>query len=285
MKTRNLFKVALSTLVVGSLFLTSCRKEKDEDNDTSDASDNALAEQTFNDMHNMANEAASSNTMSSYKNDPTNFSLLSGCVTITRDTAVSSNTDTITIDFGSSNCLCLDGRNRRGQIIITYTGKYRDSATVITITPNSYFVNDNQVIGTKVITNKGRNAAGNLNYDIVVNGSIILSSANGGGTITWQSNRNREWTAGSSTYTWIDDQYSITGSASGTKANGNSFTSQITSPLIRNMAPGCKKHFVQGTIDITPANKLTRTIDFGSGACDNDATVTINNNTYNIKLK
>jgi hypothetical protein len=78
--------------------------------------------------------------------------------------------------------------------------------------------------------------------------------------------------------------YSITGSAFGTTAGGTSFTSTITSPLIRNMAIGCRRHFTQGTIEHTPSGKATRYIDYGTGACDDQATVTINGNTYTITL-
>lgn len=51
------------------------------------------------------------------------------------------------------------------------------------------------------------------------------------------------------------------------------------------MALGCRRHFVQGTFDLTPSNKPTRHIDFGSGTCDDIATVTINNHTYTIHLR
>ena len=118
-------------------------------------------------------------------------------------------------------------------------------------------------------------------FSINVNGSIIKSAANGGGTITWTSTRQREWIGGESSPTWSDDVYLITGSASGTNAHGNTFTAQITIPLRREI--GCH-HFVSGRFDLTPTGKATRTIDFGNGACDDQATVTINGNVYNITL-
>ena len=33
-----------------------------------------------------------------------------------------SDTRTLTIDFGSTNCLCPDGRYRRGKIVVVFTG-------------------------------------------------------------------------------------------------------------------------------------------------------------------
>lgn len=282
MKTRHIFLNAFAVMAVVTFSLTSCKKE-DEDSDTTGASDNALAEATYQDAGNIADEAGSG-ALSNYRLDPSEAGgLLSACAVVTRDSANHADQDTITVDFGTSNCYCNDGRNRRGKIIIMYSGTYRDSGSTWTITFDNYFVNDNQVLGSKTVINNGHNSSGHLVYSINVNGQIIL--ANNGGTITWTSQRQREWTAGESTPQWNDDMYSITGSASGTSASGNSFTAQITSPLIRNMAFGCRRHFVQGTFDFTPSNKPTRTVDFGNGACDDLATVTINNHTYTIHLR
>ncbi|HLG03654.1 MAG TPA: hypothetical protein VI731_08675 [Bacteroidia bacterium] len=279
----NRFFPAVLLLAATALFFTGCKKEKEEDNDTSAAADNAFAESTYNDVTNIADEAGISGSVSNYRLGADGTGILSACATITFDTLSSADQDTIHIDFGPTNCTCNDGRMRRGEILVYYTGAYRDSASMHTITFNNYFVNDNQVLGTKTVTNQGHNASGNLVYFIDVNGQIIL--ANNGGAISWISQRYREWTQGESTLPWNDDMYSVTGSASGTGANGNSFTVQITNPLIRNMQIGCRRHFVQGTFVLTPSNKPARTVDFGNGTCDDIATVTVNNHTYTIHLR
>lgn len=283
MKTKQLtLGFALVAIVSASVF-SSCRKrDKDEkDNDTAAAADQSLASTTVNDMTNIADEAGKGNstTTSSFRTDEST-AILSSCSVITFDTLAAAKT--ITVNFGTNNCLCNDNRYRRGGLIISFTGRYRDSLTVITVTPQNYFVNDNQVTGSKTITNKGHNSAHHLVYDI--NANIQIIKANGGGTISWQSTRQREWTAGESTLIWTDDMYSITGNASGTTSNGNSFNSVITSPLIRNMAFGCRRHFTQGKLEHTPGGKATRYIDYGNGACDDQATVTINGNVYPITL-
>jgi hypothetical protein len=282
MKKTKILIITLAILAIPGMLLTGCKKDQEEDSDTSASSENAFAEATYQDVANIADEASRSSSLSNYRNGNPD-GLLSSCATITRDTLNSSNVDTITVDFGTTNCTCADGRNRRGKIIISYNGQYRDSLTTINIGFDNYFVNDNQVLGTKTIVNQGHNAAGHLVYNITVNGQIIL--ANGNGTISWTANKVREWITGESTQAWSDDIYSITGSGNGTGANGNSFTAVITSPLIRNMALGCRRHFVQGTMELTPSNKPMRLIDFGTGACDDIATVTINNNTYTIHLR
>ncbi len=281
MKSKNLLKPLMAVAVIGLLF-TACKKKNDAiDTDTSAAADNALAEGTYNDVHNIADQA-STGSLASY--DATYSSnekgLLSACATVTPvipDTTAGAHT--ITVNFGTTNCLCSDGRYRRGIINISYSGRYRDSASTHTITFTNYFVNDNQVMGTKTVTNMGRNAAGHSVFNINVNGTII--KANGGGTITWTSQRQREWIQGEGTLSWLDDVYLVTGSASGTNAHGTSFTAQITSALERKVI--CRQ-FVSGTFTLTPSGKATRTFDFGNGACDDIATVTINGNVYTITL-
>ncbi|MFY9307546.1 MAG: hypothetical protein WAQ28_00715 [Bacteroidia bacterium] len=281
MKTLNLAKYLMVAATVGIL-LNSCRKKEDEpeDKDTSAAADNAIAEGYFNDANSISDQAAAGNLtsfLSTNDNSDGERGIMSGCATITHDTM--SNPRTITINFGTTNCLCNDGRYRRGIINVTYTGHYKDSLSFHTITFSNYFVNDNQVLGSKTVTNNGHNNAGHLTFSISVNGSVI--KANNGGTITYTSTRTREWIEGEYTSIWSDDVYLITGTASGSSSSGSSFTATIITAL--KIKLNCH-WIVSGKLDLTPSGKPTRTIDWGSGNCDDDATVTINGNTYNINL-
>ena len=132
----------------------------------------------------------------------------------------------------------------------------------------------------KTITNMGRNANNNLHYSISVQNASVTSPQNK--TITWQSSRDREWIAGESTLLDpTDDVYLITGSASGTGSAGNSFTVTITEAL--RVALNCK-WITAGKLTLQPQNLSARYIDYGTGACDNDATVTVNGSTYNVEL-
>lgn len=265
--------------IVGLTF-TSCKKEKinkdEDDTDTSAAADNSIAESAFNDVANMADQAADG-SLATYRLTEAD-GLLSVCATVTNDTTVVPHL--LTIDFGTTNCLCKDGRYRRGKIKISYEGPYRETGHVHTITFADYFVDDNQLLGTKTVLNNGKNSAGNLFFTVTVDGKII--KANGAGTVTWQATRNREWIEGASTATWSDDVYLITGSSSGTTANGNTFKHTIQKALRKEI--GCR-HFVSGQVLLEPENKLPRLIDYGNGTCDNEATVTINGKTFTITLK
>jgi len=195
MKTRKLTLGFALLVMVGSSLLSSCKKKEQEekDTDTSEAVDQSLASSVVNDMTNISDEAYKG-SVSSYRMADEN-ALISTCATLTYDTLAAAKT--ITVNFGTTNCTCNDGRNRRGVLIINFTGRYRDSLTVITVTPQNYFVNDNQVTGSKTITNKGHNSSHHLVYEI--NANIQIIKANGAGTVTWQSTRQREWLQGEGT--------------------------------------------------------------------------------------
>jgi len=269
------FRISLFMLAIFiTAMMVSCKRNNiNKDQDTELARDNALGESTYQDVLNMADEAADLKTgdaLGQYKT-------ASNCAIITHDTTTSPRT--ITIDFGSANCLCNDGRYRRGQVLVQYTGKYRDSGYVHTISFNNYFVNDHQVLGTKSVTNMGTNGSGQSYFNITVNGLIIKAVT--GDSVIWTSNRTRTWLQGESTQTRSDDVYSVSGSGSGSRPNGVSYTMNIIQPLIREV--GCK-WFTSGKVEIQPSNKPLRTLDYGSSGCDNAATVLINGNTYNIIL-
>jgi type II secretory pathway pseudopilin PulG len=282
MKTQILFRKAIVLILVSILSITAgCKKDK-EDKDQRAAIDNATAENAFNDVFNQVDNAAKATVQSGAKVTQLDSG---GCATITItpfDTITWPKT--MTIDFGSSNCLCSDGKYRRGKVIANLSGKYRNAGTIITITLDQYYVNDNHVQGTKTITNLGHTGTygggNNLKYSIVVSNASITTQD---GTISWNSTRTREWIEGESTLwpNWQDDVYLISGSASGTDVNGNAFNVNIVNPL--RAALNCR-WIESGTLEITPSGLATRTVDFGGGNCDDQATVTINGNTYNFTM-
>lgn len=273
----NFFSKAVSAVtLIAAISLSSCKKDANDENYFV-AYGQATADETYNDAQNIADEAAQNGTVS-YKDE--NANALSGCALVTRDTL--STPRVTTIDFGSG-CTGADGRTRSGQIIVTYDGPYRDPSTTINVSFNNYYVDGNQVLGNKTIINGGTNSNGHFFFNVSVNGSIVL--ANGAGTISWTSERVREWIAGESTFNRDDDQYSITGSANGVAANGDEFSATVIVPLIRNLAPSCRRHFVSGKVLLQRTNRPDREVDFGNGNCDNEAIVTVNGHSHTILLK
>ena len=108
------------------IITSSCRKQKTTE-DTGFASEHATSEQTFTDVQNIADQASSVSSGSSLGFKTSG----SGCATVTKTPGMT------VIDFGTTDCLCKDGRTRRGKIIVTYTGAYTDLGSVHTITQRS----------------------------------------------------------------------------------------------------------------------------------------------------
>lgn len=193
---------------------------------------------------------------------------------------------TITVKIGANhdsthNFTGADGRWRKGVINISYTGNYLDSGSVHTITFSGFYVFDDQITGTVKITNKGHNAAGNLHSTVeVINGGIAIAAGYGGGNITGNSTHDFEYIANAAGV--ADDVYKVTGSGSGVSTNGVAFTVDISSPLKKEVS---YMHIISGVLTLSPSGLSARTVDFGSGAHDDQATVVWDGKTHYITLK
>jgi len=282
---KGIFKFSLLAMLFASLAtFNSCKKEQSDD-DTSVASDNFKAENESDRIWDAINSSAYENSI--YKVEDASFALLPSCAEVFLDTIPDTITGekSITILFdttSSQGCMCSgwDNKYRKGEIKATWTGQYRDAGTVITISTHNYYVSGDKYDYMKTVTNNGLNGAGHYTYGINVSLANILFTD--GTTMSWTSQRNREWVEGQSTLTPLDDVYSITGNAEGVSRAGASFTASITDPLI--IAVGCP-YIKQGTIEITPDGKPVRILDFGTGSCDSQATVEINGVVFNIVLQ
>jgi hypothetical protein len=256
--------VALSALAI------SCRKERRDTLGASISTDNSTAENLFSDMFKVVEDVSMSTE--GIRED------IIGCIdTIIVDTT--SNPKTVLIDFGNNDCTGYDGRVRKGKLHVSYTGRYREIGTVITIIPENYTVNGNLIEGQKIIENLGLNANGQLHYSVTAWGTI--TAAGNAWTISWQAERTRTWVEGQNTPTLLDDVYEITGYGSGVNRNGVSYSSIITQPLRAEI--GCP-WLVSGsiTIDPEPEEYATRYIDFGDGTCNSGFTLTVNGQEYQL---
>ena len=243
----------------------SCEKEI-MDNSTQASQDNLTAESIFNDIGYIVEEGFRNNEPStSY---PT-YTFM--------NSADTSGIDTLEIDFGPTNYLH-NGKYRRGKIHTTYTGGYYDPLSLTISTFDNYYVNNNLVIGERIITNEGINNNGNMWFTININDGRINTS---NGLINWESNRIREWTNGQNTYSnKADDEYKITGTARGNSVNGDDFTVTITTPLTLslNCLDSSSCMIQSGSAIVSPYGRVDRTIKYGS-LCDCNVNVVINENT------
>ena len=279
MKTKKIIMGFIAAAAIG-LILNSCKKENTAPKPPSNqqasmksAGDNAIAESVFGGIFKQADNSA--------RNCKNLKDLNTGCPTITVNT-ITSFPITLTIDFGV-NCVCNDGKIRSGKIIAVLSAPYIDSASVLTITLDSYheIINgtDYSVQGTETITNMGHNQAGHLVFNVLVTNGVI-SSVNG--SIYWNSQRQNEWIQGENTwFNVFDDIYLVTGSTDGINSAGETFEINITSPL--RVEIGCS-YIVSGTLEVITQAYPPIIVDYGTGNCDNIATATCNGYTVTIYM-
>ncbi len=261
-------------LAIGVAF-TSCRK----DNDTVEAEmvalseDDAAADDIFSDMANQA-DTHGGFTKNNFEKD--------NCKPeVTKTVDAATNSRHIELDFGQDGCEGYYGRIRKGKIIIDQQGLMINAESVRTITLENFSIDGYAVEGTRTITSNGINSDGFRQVTIkLTDGKIITPE---GKIITRTSERVREKIAGEDTpFKLRDDQFRISGTASGINRNGKAYTATISAPLIFDM--GCKYKLTQGIIDIT-AGENTLSIDYGNGECDNEAILTVNGNSKKIRVR
>jgi hypothetical protein len=164
-------------------------------------------------------------------------------------------------------------------MIINIDKKYREEGSSRIITFDNYFVNGNQIMGTRTITNSGYNEDDHLVFTISLpDGKIIRAD---GLKIERIVNKTREWVEGEDTRTRKDDVFVINGIVIRTKKGV-----EITKTITDVRRPKSCRWPVSGTIEITTTNdRPDAIIDFGEGKCDKWATITIEGETWRIDLK
>jgi hypothetical protein len=271
----------LAILSLVALSLTSCLKNRLKKDQS--ALVNYKIETAFDEMTNISDQAITGN-MVYYKSGQIivakpgqniAFEKADCNVIITIDTT--SSTKSVTVDYGSSNCTCNDGKTRRGKIVTTFTGQYIAPGTIITHTPVDYYVNDIKYEGTKTVQNMGLNSNNQPYFNVQIDGTATLES---GEVVDYTSTRVRTWTTGFNTLlNRFDDEYDITGTSEATFSSGEGYTGNTTSPV--HIKVGCGFP-VSGTLDITPTGKPVRQINYGDGTCDYSFTVTVSGYTFTI---
>ena len=273
MKTKKILAIIVSAAL---MMVVSCKKDPVTPSDnvpytqaSKVATENAYAEAAFTDVYRQVELAIRQNGLK----------YLSSCCNVTfTPNDLGTWPKDVVIDFGSS-CTGDDGVVRSGQILVHMSKAYIDSGSVSTISFNNYVVNGRQITGIERITNMGKNLAGHHVFLAEVeNGNLYTPD----GITAYNSIQEREWIEGENTLLEImDDVYMITGTAYGTTSDGTAYTLVITSAL--RVAVGCA--WIQsGIVEITQSGLPVITIDYGSGACDNNAVASCSGYTFNIVM-
>jgi hypothetical protein len=254
------------------LFASSCNRDgapvKEyvlSENDEGFAQDFSQMEFLSANAENMADIA--------YSTSAANFN---GCQpAITHDT----NLNVIVIDFGAE-CKEADHLTRKGRIIINYTRNYFDSGSTKTILFDNYTYNNMRMTGYNIIENRGVGINGRIYFSIAIKDTLFMQGD--AGYISRLSERSRTWIEGAgSPLSFADDVFDITGSGSLKRANNYYCDVNILDKL--RMTGDCK-YIRSGLMQTIPKDGDSRVINFGSGNCDDDATLDVKGKNFEIKL-
>lgn len=268
--------LALLALCGLVLLAFSCRKEKDDsDIDDTVSAEVGQLENISTDADNMLAQVFEGDSVQQRHSEAAAGVNFVGCAIVSHDTV----NHVIIVNYGTG-CTGLDGRTRAGRIMVSYSGHYFVPGYSHTMTFDSFYVDTRHIEGTRIVTNTGLNSLGNMCWSVsAINMKMTLTS---GYWRTWNSSRTREMTQGLSTpLGWLDDVYRINGNGSGANSNGQNFTADMVNVVRKNTC----RWITSGTISITPSGRQTRIIDFGSGNCDDQATVSIGNYSRTITLR
>ena len=264
------------------VFFNSCKKKTNEvDSETQSVVDNSICEQEFMQIQPTTNNMA-------IKTKGTGAQRLAGvtagCDSLTYlggDLTYSNTANPPRYSFVYNLCGAanVDGVVRTGTVLVTFVGKPKlvGSKTIIKLLG----YNVNGTISYKCDSIVVTTLSDTLNPVKSFNVKVINGLCVGNG---WQIEYACDKTIAVNTNSTIvlnDDVTTVNGSANGVNRNGKKFTVN-TNNITK--AASCK-WISKGTVDVTPEGLATRTVDFGNGNCDPDATYTVNGQTIKFVMK
>lgn len=274
--------VALLTVIAIALTMVACQPEEtvlaQEDTELVDL--DAQVVSAYEEVDAIAFEAMEVEDASTYGriygSQSDMIVLGANCPTITNDTS----TKILTIDFGTS-CLGNDGRTRSGQIIIDYTRRLYWPGATKTITLQNYEVDGIKLAGSRTYTNLMTSFQDTMRLNVqLVGGQAIFLN---GDTVSRDANLTRTWVRGANP---AQDEFQVTGSASGIRRNGQAYTITINDPLTFRR-PCIRAGIgipVAGTKTIQRTGKSDIDVDFGDGTCNRLVTFTVGTQSKTIRV-
>jgi hypothetical protein len=284
-------RIAVAAVAISlAAFLFSCQKESNYDDSIAVTEDEALAyseesteaEASYDDIEDISFTAAGEVSLAtaargteSARFFPFLFlrARIGECAEITVTPDDTTYPKTVTIDFGDG-CRGLDGKLRKGVIVLHFSGPIRQPGSVLTITLEDFYINRAHVEGTKVITNLSDSV--NIKYSVKVEDGKV--SFPNGKWYKYNAMREVSQIEGGTTDELRDDVYSIEGRSEtsfsrGASHNSLTITLNTETPLIKKVA--C--HWISEGVLKVKIGKHVFLVDYAvpnNGACDNKAMIT-----------
>ncbi|WP_264565452.1 hypothetical protein [Flavobacterium sp. N3904] len=284
MKTKKLF---IASFMAITIFISCDSNDKTQDSTTAISTDqvavDAKIDASIDDVSNIVEDQFSMKQNMTSKSTETMKSMLPACAVVTW--TLTDGTFTGTIDFGTEGCALENGNVLKGKITINFSGNFTTAEQTITYSFDGFYHNGKKIQGSKTISRALKSTELLATVHPVFNCTIDMTvTFEDGKVYTRTGTLTKEMIAGYDTKgSWNDNVFLVTGNGTTTMPNGDTCVSTIQTPLRYEMA--CKKPFpVSGTI-LKTKNGTEALVDFGTGECDNLATVTIAGVTTSIELK
>lgn len=258
------------------LLFTACSREDDMDQITQAderlAQEDAVLEAEFEEMEALSFESVDLQE----SGNMANAILVGTCVTLSLDTAQS----LLTVDFGPG-CVGPDGKTRAGRLLITYQQRLWMPGGSRVVVPDSFYVDGRQIEGTLTLTNVSSSFQDPITINaVLVNGQVTWPN---GDVATRSYDRTRVWERAANP---ANDQLRITGSSAGTTRAGVAYTTTIDQDLRYRRtcrAQGFRLP-AEGIVTLQRAGRPDLILDFGTGDCDDELTLTRNGQSMTITL-
>jgi hypothetical protein len=263
-------RLTATALILSTGLFLGCRKSE-VDKDTQSSVDFSVAEAGFSGVLPVMNQIGI---------DEDGLNKGASCATITwmnsQDTIGINNWPVIIlVDYGTVGCADYDGKFKQGSFTAVFHNRFGDEGAMIDITLNDYKVNTVEYRGTITLKNNG----GRSYSSTVANGEVVLSD---GSTILYDGTSTLTWLSGHTTPSDAsDDSFEFTNDSECTNREDRHFVVTTTTPLLKSS--DCE-YITSGVLDLTPDELATRSVNYGDGSCDDEASVTVNGNTFVFKL-
>lgn len=292
--------ILLGVFILLFISLTACQKDQSDSaltpqeeeqaimaSSESEAESEAVSNEIFDNVLGVNNEVGLSGTGifgGRFENGRIDSAPPCVSITITRSNPPEVFPLRIVMDF-RSGCTARDGHTRSGKIITEYTGRLIVPGKSATTVFDNFKIDSTLVEGTHKITNTS--TSNTRQFTVNAEGKLTKPRGN---YIEWKSNRVISQEEGLGTPELpIDDVFSISGSASGTVKRGNLvilWESAITEALRKQFS--CR-WISKGEVKIIRRNQASGSpwvgvLDYGTGNCDNKASLKINGVSHQITL-
>lgn len=272
---------ALAVLLLAGL--ASCEDKVElNGNDSASVENEAVVDSYFEDTDDIALTAVSSDSSPLTGDDPSGRVISKDlldhrfkCATVTielaGDNSKATPHGTITVDFGTG-CTDNQGNTRKGKVIVEYNGRrFFPNSTIVTTT-DGYSINDITLEGTRTVTNVSGSTDEAPKFNVVLeNGKATWPDAT---AATREVDRTHEWIRAANP---LNDEWHVTGTASGTNRQGKVYEMEITSQLVykRECAISAKVFMAVAGTKVLTVNGRKLTIDYGTGDCDRTVTISV----------